>query len=292
MIARSLAILVVLGFTSLPGVLAQEGAAFTFTVDDQALRDRFQQELESFVQLERFPAGSRLLSSVSGATVALPPSLTKDSEPLTAPEIYRRAIQATVIVGHIYKCDKCTRWHCSLAGGVILDPDGIVVTNHHVMDSDRAAVFGAMTSGGEVFPVTEILAASEPDDLALVRLETGDRPLEFLRIAPDDAPAGTEIRVVSHPDGRFFTYSEGIVSRYFFDPSAKALRMQITADYARGSSGCGVYNPRGELTGIVSSTHSIYYTQDHEDQKNLQMVVKSCIPVASLRKLLGSTRAE
>jgi len=82
------------------------------------------------------------------------------------------------------------------------------------------------------------------------------------------------------------------VARYYFDQSAKAPRLQITADYAKGSSGCGVFNDRGELTGLVSSTNSIYYTEENGDQKNLQMVVKSCIPAASVRKLLDGGKGE
>ncbi|MCB1093301.1 MAG: trypsin-like peptidase domain-containing protein, partial [Verrucomicrobiae bacterium] len=282
------------GLASRPGVLADEGATSVFTVDDRALRERFQQELESFQNTEGIPRIDPLSSSAPPgfASAIVLPATTKagNGKPLSSPEIYRRAVQATLIVGHLYQCDKCSKWHSNLAGGVILDPSGIVVTNYHVMKADRAAVFGAMTAGGEVFPIARVLAASEPDDLAIVQLKTGDRRLEFLTIAPGDDAAGTEVRVVSHPDGRFFTYSAGIVARYYFDPAAKAPRMQITADYARGSSGCGVFNPKGELTGIVSSTQSIYYSQDHDQQKNLQMVVKSCIPVASLRKLLHGAR--
>ena len=276
-------------------VTAQDDEVTAFTVDDRALKDRFRQEMESLVDVREIPKGSELLAAVkpkAHARIPLPPSDAEREEALSSPEIYRRGTQGTVIVGHLYKCDKCTKWHTSMAGGVVIDPRGIVVTNHHVMESERARVFGAMTSGGEVFPIVEVLAASEPDDLALVRLETGGRKLEALSVAANDAPVGAEVRVVSHPDGRYFTYSEGIVARYYFDPTAKSRRVQITADYARGSSGCGVFDPQGHLTGIVSSTRSIYYTEKEDQQKNLQMVVKSCIPVSSLWRLLESVGRE
>ncbi len=100
------------------------------------------------------------------------------------------------------------------------------------------------------------------------------------------------MRVISHPDGRFFSYSEGVIARYFTDRKNRAPRMQITADYARGSSGSGVFNQAGALTGLVSATTSIYYHQSKEEHDNLQMVIKSCIPVAAIWELVSEDKAE
>jgi serine protease Do len=286
-----------LGVLGQGGVCAQASAP-VLTVDDAALRTRFQQELEALLTAGAAPTGSGLLSAwEKRPEEAPPPAIARSTErdlgkTLTSPEIYDRASRATVLVGHLYQCGKCDKWHPNIAGGVVIDPSGVVVTNHHVMEAPKAEVFGVMTAGGEVFPIVEVLAASKPDDLAVVRVKTDGRKLDAVAVAPGDDPVGSEVRVISHPDGRFFTYSEGIVARYYFESAAKAPRLQITADYAKGSSGCGVFNERGELMGIVSSTNSIYYTQENGDQKNLQMVVKSCIPIASLRKLLQSGQSE
>jgi S1-C subfamily serine protease len=62
--------------------------------------------------------------------------------------------------------------------------------------------------------------------------------------------------------------------------------MAITADYAKGSSGGPVLNARGEVVGMVSSTNSIYYTREKGQNQNLQMVIKSCVPVGAISKLL------
>jgi S1-C subfamily serine protease len=110
-------------------------------------------------------------------------------------------------------------------------------------------------------------------------------------VSPGDE-VGSEVRVVSHPDGRFYSYSEGVISRYFMDRRERAPRMQITADYARGSSGCGVFNESGALTALVSATTSIYYDQSEEKNDDLQMVIKSCIPVAAIWDLVGGDEAE
>jgi V8-like Glu-specific endopeptidase len=63
-------------------------------------------------------------------------------------------------------------------------------------------------------------------------------------------------------------------------------RMAITADYAKGSSGAPVFNRKGQVVGVVSSTSSIYYSVENGKKENLQMVVKNCIPVESIRELI------
>ena len=62
--------------------------------------------------------------------------------------------------------------------------------------------------------------------------------------------------------------------------------MFITADFAKGSSGSPILNNRGEIIGMVAATESIYYTETQEEQKNLQMVFKNCVPSHSIRNLL------
>ena len=65
--------------------------------------------------------------------------------------------------------------------------------------------------------------------------------------------------------------------------------MSITADFARGSSGGPVINPAGEVVGMVAFTNSIHYGSDEAGESGpLQMVVKSCVPVAAIRRLLGA----
>lgn len=263
------------------------------TVDDAAIRDRFQQVLEADIGNPDVPKGSSLLTQPAGQESAqilkkiaeITPRVADSAEKLSSPEIFARAMRGVLLVGHLYQCGKCDKWHPNIAGGVVIDPIGLAVTNFHVMDAPKAEIFGAMTPDGEVYPIIEVLAASKSDDLAVVRLNTRGRKLDAIALAGDD-PVGSEVHVISHPDGRFYTCSEGIVARYYFDQHARAPRVQITADYAKGSSGSGVFNDHGALLGLVSSTTSIYYTQTPEEQRNLQMVVKSCIPVASIRRLL------
>jgi hypothetical protein len=169
------------------------------------------------------------------------------------------AKEATLVLGHLYLCGKCDRHHGNLAGGVLISSDGLALTNYHVLDFREAVVFGAMTAAGEVYAIDEVLAASKSDDVALIRLR-GAKDLAHL-------PLGTELKtgealfVVSHPDGHFYTLTHGYLARRYLTPKERVPRLQITADFAKGSSGCGILNRRGELVGLVASTSSIYYNE-------------------------------
>lgn len=254
-------------------------------VDDLALKQAFEKKLGAAVEAKQTtPAGTihEQLRARRLSREPLPASLPGTS-PLDHGEQYRRARGASLIFGHLYLCDDCDEWHGSLSGGVLLSPDGLALTNYHVLTPKDAVTFGAMTDSGEVFPVKEVLASHQKNDIALVRL-AGAKDLPHVSLA-EAAEVGEEIHLVSHPDSHFFTFSKGMVSRYYLDPRRKAPWLQITAPFARGSSGSGVLDSRGNLVGVVASTSSIYYKQNNRRQTDLQMVVHSCVPLSSIRDL-------
>lgn len=215
-------------------------------------------------------------------------SITARKQPkFSSDEIYERCKSSVLMIGRIYKCDKCTKWHIGSASAFAITSDGIIATNYHVVENKDGATLGAMDLSGKTYPVTEVLAASKADDVAILRLK-GAR-LTPLPLAGEAAPVGTAINVISHPDGRYFTMTKGDVSRYYLSRAKNmtAPRMAITADYAKGSSGAPVLNSEGEVVGMVSATNSIYYTKVKGQNQNLQMVIKSCIPVAAINKLIN-----
>lgn len=220
--------------------------------------------------------------------------------PLDGAEAYRRAARASVLIGSAYKCDKCTKWHHTLATGFAVSADGVIATNHHVAANAAGEAMGVLTADGRFFPVVEVLAADKPHDVALLRVEAQD--LAFLTLR-DDAPAGSPIRCYSHPANSFGFISEGLISRYFHmnEPERKgAVFMQVTADYARGSSGGPVMDAFGDVVGMVASTLPVFAaTPDpHGSAKegkevkpttpSQQMVRRNC---ATARAILELTRA-
>lgn len=202
-----------------------------------------------------------------------------------AERFYERLRPSVLIMAGTFKCTKCTKLHTSTASGYVISRAGVCVTNHHVVNSPNWETVVAMTADGRVLPVKAVLAASSADDVAILQLDGEDLvPVPF---APD-APVGSRVRVIAHPDERFYVLTEGIISRYFRPrpQSGEAAMMAITADFAKGSSGAPVFNDRGAVVGMVASTQSVYYDSKGGHGENLQMVVKQCVPASGVLKLI------
>jgi len=206
-------------------------------------------------------------------------------------ELYTKCRKSVVIVGRIYKCDKCDNWHTNAATGFVIGREGIVVTNHHVLASTtKAAAIAIGTWDGRVLPIQEVLAASKANDLAVVRVDADD--LVPLPVA-QSAPVGTEVFVIGHPVNHLYMMTTGIVSSHFLrkergKPNPRH-EMTITADFAKGSSGSPVLNRTGAVVGIVRSTTPVYYEKKDGVGTKIQMVMRYCIPSTSLLKLIGQS---
>ena len=62
--------------------------------------------------------------------------------------------------------------------------------------------------------------------------------------------------------------------------------MAITAEFAKGSSGGPVLDANGNLVGMAAATSSIYYDVQDGRKTNLQMVIRQCVPLESVRDLI------
>lgn len=273
-------VLLILGLGS-----ASLGADF---IDDAKVKADFESKLTALFKAGGLTTGSAIAAQLRSAKRGEFPFPTAEE---TATDVkdegaaFSRARAGTLVLGHLYLCGKCDLHHANLAGGVLVSPDGLALTNYHVLDFGEAIVFGAMTADGRVFPIDKVLAASKRDDVALVKL----RGAEGLPCAPfgQSPELGEAVFAVSHPDGHFYTLTRGHLARKYLTPKGGVPRLQITADFARGSSGCGIFNEAGGLVGIATSTNSIHYTEEEGRKANLQMVVKSGVPLESIRALFA-----
>jgi len=219
---------------------------------------------------------------------------TSTSEPLPDPQklthdgeaIYDHAADGVLIISGLYLCGQCDNYHAKPASGFILTEDGLAVTNHHVIKNEDNLTLVAMTRDGQVMPVTEVIASNERDDIAIIRLG-GDGPFKPLPIARD-ARIGERVHTITHPDGKFYTYTSGEIARFHMEPKRggpPVRRIHITADYAKGSSGGPILNDSGQVVAVVTTTDSVYYTETDGKQENLQMVFYNCVSFESILDL-------
>ncbi len=252
-------------------------------VNDPQIEDLLDAEADRLVREGRTVPMKELLRQLDrrSCTVTLPPPA---SPRLSPAEVVTRARAGVLVIGDLYKCKKCPRWHVEASSGFVLTESGIGATCHHVVHVPGSHSLIAMTGGGRVVAVREILAANPATDVAIFKLDgTGFTPLPL----DTDAPVGSTVRVLSHPDDHFFTLSQGIVSRYVVFPLEKqgdVTMMAITADFGAGASGAPVFNERGGVVGLVNNTESLYY--DPKRSRDLQMVFKHCLPSQYVLQLI------
>ena len=268
-------------------------------------------------------AGRRLIDAGDAAPIAtLRGQMARRTCPLPVPAVAASgprspaadAEAATLIFACVHYCRHCDRYEANSASGFVISPDGLAVTNYHVLDAapgssgeheargeaepseeERpAAGFVAFTRTGEALPVVEVLAADAAADVALVRLGLpAGRTLPALPLA-EAGRIGEDVHCISHPAGRFFSYSRGVVTRRHLIRRAggETPRLSVTADYARGSSGAAMVNADGAVVGLVTTTDSVYYSERGGRQRDLQMVFRDCVPVESLRALFAPPSAQ
>ena len=258
----------------------------TLSVDDKAIQDRLTTELTTLQADGKTAAVATLIEQLARTRheLELPDA---PSEARTPAELYEALRSGVVLIGSLFKCEKCQNWHLAVATGFVLTSSGAVATNHHVVNDAKHPAMGAMTSDGKVHVVTEVLAADAAEDVAVLQLDgEGFTPIPL----GGTAPVGTPVTVIGHPHNHFWSLTAGHVSRYAVAVREKrrVTRLIITADYAQGSSGSPILDDRGAVIGIAASTHSVH-AGGHGDEKtsNLQMVVKECVGVEALRRLVA-----
>lgn len=139
----------------------------------------------------------------------------------------------------------------SLGSGVIVDGQGYILTNHHVVD--KADKISAKLQNGEEFPA-HVVGLDQESDLAVIKIDA-KRPLPFARVGDSDKlKVGDWVLAIGSPFGFEQTVTAGIVSathRNFLTDSFGDY-LQTDAAINRGNSGGPLVNMRGEVVGINS----------------------------------------
>lgn len=177
---------------------------------------------------------------------------------LTGRELWAAARAGHIRVGWSFLCTRCSNWHLDLAGGYALTKDGAVATCQHVIKRPANFKEGSLVAAdetGRVFPVLEILAADARTDACIVRVGATD--LKPLPLTTEVAP-GDRAFCFSDPLGQRGYFSDGIVNRFLTrQPGGTNLppvtRLNVTTDWAPGSSGSAVLDEFGNAIGHVTT---------------------------------------
>lgn len=140
--------------------------------------------------------------------------------------------------------------------GVIISPDGYIVTNNHVIDSANEL---EITLNNRKKYDAELVGADEKNDIALLKINA-DEKLPYIPFAnSDNAKIGEWVLAVGNPYNLNSTVTAGIVSAKGRDLQGNYnvdAFIQTDAAVNPGNSGGALVNTRGELIGINTAISS------------------------------------
>ena len=143
----------------------------------------------------------------------------------------------------------------SMGSGFIIDKDGTIVTNDHVVRGAEKIL--VTLKDAEQYEAT-LIGRDRKTDLALIKIEAG-RDLPFVPFGNSDAVrVGDWVVAVGNPFGLDHTVTAGIISA-----RGRAIGngpyddfLQIDAPINKGNSGGPAFNLRGEVIGVNTAIFS------------------------------------
>ncbi|HET9595755.1 MAG TPA: trypsin-like peptidase domain-containing protein [Anaeromyxobacteraceae bacterium] len=147
-----------------------------------------------------------------------------------------------------------------LASGFVIAPDGLILTNAHVIDG-VARIEVDLGEEEERLPA-RVVGKDDASDVALLRVDAG-RPLPTLPLGDSDAIHIADwLLVIGNPFGLSHSVTVGVVSHLGRGDVAPAGRegfydfIQTDASINPGNSGGPVLNVRGEVIGIATAVNA------------------------------------
>jgi len=227
------------------------GLTLAFSVSAATAQERALPQSRAQMQLSFAPLVKRTAPAVVNIYTRRVVTQAQQS-PLFSDPFFRRFFGERFATG-----PRQRRVQTSLGSGVIVSPDGLIVTNHHVIQgADEITV--AMTDRRE-FPA-ELVLDDERTDLAVLRIDAADSPLPHLELRDsDELEVGDLVLAIGNPFNVGQTVTSGIISavaRTDVGISDFQFFIQTDADINPGNSGGALVSMDGRLAGVNTAIFS------------------------------------
>jgi serine protease Do len=143
----------------------------------------------------------------------------------------------------------------SLGSGFIIDPQGIIVTNNHVIEG--ADEISVTLQDGTTLKAT-VLGRDTKTDLAVLKVKA-DKPLPAVSFGDSDiSRVGDWVLAIGNPFGLGGTVTAGIISARHRDIQQGPYDnfIQTDAPINRGNSGGPLFNMDGQVIGVNTAIYS------------------------------------
>ena len=152
--------------------------------------------------------------------------------------------------------DNRQRRASSLGSGFIINAEGIVVTNFHVIENAEEIT---VTLADETSFTAKVLGQDQKTDIAVLKIDPGDTELTAVPFGNSDSlRVGDWVLAIGNPFGLGGTVTAGIVSARGRDIGNGPYDdfIQTDASINRGNSGGPLFNTDGEVIGINTAIFS------------------------------------
>jgi putative serine protease PepD len=207
-----------------------------------------------------------------GATSAAPapPTATKAASSSSAPARVQPAANTGLSATQIYQQDSAGVVSILASGpegsdegsGIVLNADGLIVTNDHVVAGASTITVGVGAGASKVTRTAKLIGEEANSDLALIQVDPSGLGLKALPIGdPTALQVGETVYAIGSPYGLEQTLTRGIVSaldRQIEAPDGATVSHAIQTDAALnpGNSGGPLLNSAGEVVGVNSQIAS------------------------------------
>lgn len=202
-------------------------------------------------------AGSHTSSSATASktTVTTPATSSSTTSSASTVEVQQEAAIAK-IEPTVVELVVTTSQGEQIGSGVIIDSQGDIVTNYHIVNGENS-IMAVLYNGGK--EQAQLVGTSTSNDLAVVRIQ----PFTNMTVAQignsSSLAVGQEVLAIGNPLGITETATKGIVSalnRSVTESTGTTISNAIQTDAAvnPGNSGGALINLQGQLIGIPTLT--------------------------------------
>ncbi|MEM9679437.1 MAG: trypsin-like peptidase domain-containing protein [Bacteroidota bacterium] len=164
-------------------------------------------------------------------------------------------VSAPTTLQDLFLGRRSQRAQVGTGSGVIISPDGHIITNNHVISGAREI---SITLNNNRQYMAELIGTDSDTDIALLKIEPEEN-LPYITFGDsDNAKIGEWVLAVGNPFNLTSTVTAGIISAKARDLTGRSEQSFIQTDAAvnPGNSGGALVNANGDLIGINTAITS------------------------------------
>ena len=182
------------------------------------------------------------------------PAFADEPNTLMNPQVLKKVIQSVSPAVATIRVKGRDGQQIGIGTGFVIDATGLIATNFHVITEGRP--FTVEMPSGRMLPVIAVESSDRASDLALLRVDVGDKILPSLELADNSLPSqGSRVLAFGNPLGMRDSVVTGIVSAIRDIEGRKMI--QLAMPIQPGNSGGPLVDSQGKVIGIINMKSAI-----------------------------------